>query len=126
MKKVLIVEDSPFIAEAVKILLNAHGIYLDYLRDSTKAVDLINKGGYSLIILDLMMPVVSGKDILLKLKSDERTKNIPVIILTAKTDSLKWEPDLKVCDKFITKPFDNTELVSSVMGFLNKEKIKAV
>jgi DNA-binding response OmpR family regulator len=118
MKKVMIVEDSKFIADAIKIMLESKGIQVMHVSDGSKAISTAKKESINLIILDLMMPDVSGTQVLAMLKKDKGTKNIPTIILTARTDALKWDDSLKKCDKFMTKPFDNKELVDSVISLM--------
>ena len=120
MKKVLVVEDSLYIAEAIRILLSP-GVEVTHLNDANKALDLVKEKGFDLVILDLMLPTSSGKDALLKLKADPATKKVPVMVLTAKVDALRWEPEIGVCDKFVTKPFDNRRLVADIMGLLEKK-----
>ena len=121
MKKVLVVEDSIFVAEAIKVLLSSHDISVEHLSDGSKVLDKVVSGKFDLVLLDLMMPMHSGTEAILILKKDERTRNIPVIILTAKTDALKWDKELSVCDSFMTKSFNNRDLVSEVLRLLGKK-----
>ena len=116
--KVLVVEDSIVIAGAIKILLEKEGLAVSSTNDGNKVMDIVKKEAIDLVILDLMMPNVSGKDVFRMLKNDAETKNVKVMILTARPDSLKWNPELKACDKFMAKPFDNAELVSEVKKLL--------
>ncbi|MBN1157351.1 response regulator transcription factor [Candidatus Woesearchaeota archaeon] len=118
--KVLVVEDSIVIAGAIKVLLTKESIDVISTNDGSKVVDIMKKEGIDLVILDLMMPNVSGKDVFKMLKSDESTKNVKIMILTARPDALKWNPELRSCDKFMTKPFDNKELVAEVKKLIPK------
>lgn len=118
MSNILIVEDSIMISQAIKILLENEGMSVESTSDGSKVVDLIKEKSINLVILDLMMPGVSGVDVFKNIKNDENTKDIPVIILTAKTDAMKWQQELKECNKFMTKPFDNKELVESVKNLI--------
>lgn len=115
------VEDSLFIAEAIKLLLSTSGVEVKHINDANKAFDVVKNEGIDLVIMDLMLPTSSGKDALLKLKGDPTTKNVPVIVLTARVDALRWEPEIGVCDKFITKPFDNRVLVAEIKRLLDKK-----
>ena len=119
--KVLIVEDSVLIANAIKILLKKEGIETFYTSEGLEVPKIIPKENIDLVILDLMMPKVSGDEVLKMLKNDPKTKDVKVMILTAKTDALRWDKSLEKCDKFMTKPFDNTELVIEVKKLLNKK-----
>jgi DNA-binding response OmpR family regulator len=114
MKKVLIVEDSLPIVNVLRILLQNEGIQVENTSKGREVAAMAKKSKYDLIILDLMMPSYSGKDVFADLKSDASTAKIPILILTAKADALRWNSELASCDKFMTKPFDNAELVSEV------------
>lgn len=114
----MVVEDSSFIAKVVKILLKAEKINCEHISEGGKVMEYLNKKKTDLVVLDLMMPNVSGKDVFLQMKADPKTKDIPVLILTAKTDALRWEPELEKCDKFMTKPFDNDQLIAEIKKLL--------
>jgi DNA-binding response OmpR family regulator len=119
-KKVLIVEDSLMIGKAVEIILKKEGIETLFVRDGSKVVDIVKNGGIGLVMLDLMMPEISGEEVYEMLKNDEATKDTKIMILTAKTDALKWNKKLASCDSFMTKPFDNDKLAAEVKKLLNK------
>lgn len=121
MKKVLIVENSITISNAIRIILEAGGLAVEQTSDGAKAVEAAKQKGIDLIILDLMMPGVSGFDVFKMLKEDEQAKKIPVIILSAKTDALNWHSELRACDKFMPKPFDNKDLLEAVKKLLNRQ-----
>ncbi len=112
--KILIVEDSVFIAKAIKHLAESEGYKADFTSEGAKVVDLVKKNNYNLVILDLMMPGVSGKEVFTMLKEDDDTKHVPILILTARIDALKWDKELRACDKYMRKPFDNDELLSVI------------
>jgi two-component system phosphate regulon response regulator PhoB len=124
MTKVIVVEDSIVIAKAIKIILGSEDIEVEHVINSHKAVETISSQKPSLVILDLMMPGVSGIDIFKELKAKSDTKSIPVLILSAKTDAMKWYEELKDCDKFMKKPFDNDELLKSVKELIKCAKCK--
>jgi len=120
--EILLVEDNPGDAElAIRALKkNKLGNSIIHLKDGAEALDfLFGTGQYQtrninvkpkLILLDLKMPKVSGIEVLQKIKGDDRTKSIPVVVLT----SSKEDPDIKMCyslgaNSYIVKPveFDN-------------------
>jgi len=111
---VLIVEDSMLIASAVKIVLKKEGIESIITSEGRKVVDIVKKENIRLVILDLMMPDFSGVEVFKELKKDKATKDVKIMILTAKTDAVKWYPELKTVEKFMNKPFDNDELAREV------------
>jgi DNA-binding response OmpR family regulator len=118
MKKVLLVEDSIYTANAIKLILNSENIEVDHLSDGSDVMNWVAQNDYGLILLDLMMPKVSGKEVFQMLKADPKGKDIPVIILTARLDILQWDEELKKCDKYMKKPFDNKELIAEVKKLL--------
>jgi DNA-binding response OmpR family regulator len=118
VKKILVVEDSIVMAKALSILFKKEGFEVFTEDDGHNVPGLVKKDRIDIVILDLMMPKLSGKDVLKALKNDPETKKIPVILLTARTDVLKWDDELKICDKFMQKPFDNNELVREVNALL--------
>lgn len=118
MSKIMIVEDSKFVANAIKIIMTQGGLDVTTVEDFTNVVDQVKKEKPNLIILDLNLPEISGEEIFKTLKSDAETSNIKIIILTAKSDAMKWEQELKKADKFMAKPFDNDELLKTVKSLL--------
>ncbi|MFH0876325.1 MAG: response regulator [archaeon] len=116
--KVLIVEDSAFIAKAISLILRKEGISSLITDDGAKVPGIVKKEKISLVILDIMMPNVSGIEVFEMLKKDPQTSPVKILILTAKTDILKWNDKLKFCDAFMTKPFDNEELAKEVKRLL--------
>jgi two-component system alkaline phosphatase synthesis response regulator PhoP len=114
MKNLLIVEDSEFISGGLKIVLEREDYKIFKTDDGSKVIDIITQNNIGLVILDLNMPKMSGEDVFKLLKANPETKKVKVIILTAKADALKWDSNLKQCDKFIPKPFDKNELINTV------------
>lgn len=125
--KILLVEDNPADAELTIRSLKKHGLAkgLVHLENGAEAIDyLFAQREYSnrdsmdspnVILLDINMPKLSGMEVLRKLKSDDRTKMIPVIMLT----SSKEEPDIKECyslgvNSYIVKPVHYEEFVRAV------------
>ena len=116
--KVLVVEDSKFISKAINIILENEGIFVIATSDGSKVTDLVKKEKVDLVVLDLMMPHISGEEVYEMLRKDPKTKSTKILILTARTDAMKWDEKLKHCDRFMTKPFDNRQLVSEVKKLL--------
>ena len=120
MPKVIVVDDEPFILMMIEDKLSKAGIDVITSRQSKDAVDLIKREKPSLVILDWMMPEVSGIDICKEVKSDTEMSSIPIFMLTAKGQ----EDDEKMglmsgVDRYITKPFSPKlllEMVEEVIG----------
>ncbi len=112
MKRILIIEDDESIAEIQKDYLEISGYKADVSRDGTDGLKKYNEGGYDLVILDLMIPGISGFDILQKIADD---KKIPVIIVSARDEEISKIKGLNMgADDYITKPFGMGEFVARV------------
>jgi CheY-like chemotaxis protein len=94
--KVLMIEDDPLITELVLTKLSASGCIPYSTVDSREAIDLATRFQPDVIILDLMLPEISGEEILATLKSDPKLKEIPVIIFSNKSDSKSIEYNLSL------------------------------
>ena len=124
MKKnrVLAVDDEVHIAHLVKINLERAGYEVRTAGDGEEALDLITQEVPDLVILDVMMPRMSGFDVLRKLKSDAGTRDIPIMMLTARgSDTDSSDALLLGVDVYLTKPFSPTELLAFVSRILPLE-----
>jgi len=81
-KKILLVEDEDFIRDIYKRQLTMGGFTVDAFGNGQEGLAALSQNTYSLVLLDIMLPGMTGLDILKRIKSDERTKNITVILLT--------------------------------------------
>ena len=114
-KKVLIAEDEPNIVESLSFLLERAGFEVSVKSDGREALDAALASVPDVLILDVMLPSLDGYEILRQLKVDERTANLPVMMLTAKGQREDRETALKFgADLFVTKPFSNAEIVEAV------------
>lgn len=95
MKKILLVDDEPFVIKALSKKLLASGFTLDYARDGQEGLVKVGQFKPDLILLDILMPKLDGISVLKKLKADNETKNIPVIILTNLYDDKQMEEILE-------------------------------
>ncbi len=116
MPKVMVIDDEPFILMMIEDKLKSAGLEVLTRRESRGAVEQIRQERPDLIILDWMMPEVSGLDICKELKSDPDLAGIPVFMLTAKGQ----EDDEKIgircgVDRYITKPFSPRSLLEIVL-----------
>ena len=82
MKKIFIVEDEKILGEMYESTLKSQGFEIKIIRDGESAIQEVKKEKPDLILLDLLLPKISGKEVLKNLKSEPETKNIPVFILT--------------------------------------------
>ena len=126
MSKILIIDDDEAICELVKISLELAGHNCKYSTDPIKGYALIKQDIPDLIILDVMMGEVDGYSLALKIRQNENTKNIPIIMLTALGE---LQDKLRGCDAgvddYLTKPFEPEELKARVLALLNRSGLVA-
>ncbi len=118
MPKVLIIDDDKDIAELVSLILKKEKIDSEIITDSLEALTKIEerKNNYDLILLDIMMPNISGTELCIKIR-DKVT--CPIVFLSAKKELVDKMVGYEIGgDDYITKPFDNTELVLKIKSHL--------
>jgi len=114
-KRVLLIEDEPNIVEAVRFILSRDGFIVDTHSNGATALDAIENRLPDMVILDVMLPNRSGYDVLRDLRAAPVTKNLPVLMLTARGQKSDREmADRYGASKFMTKPFSNAEVLASV------------
>ncbi len=119
MYKILVVDDEKHIVELIKFNLERDGFQVITAYDGEEAVKQARSGDPDLIILDIMLPVMDGLEVCRQLKQDKETRNIPVIMLSAKGDELDKILGLEIgADDYVTKPFSPRELVARVKARL--------
>ncbi len=121
MSKVIVIDDEPFILMMIEDKLRRAGIQVITLRESINALPVIKKEMPDLIILDWMMPELSGLDLCKMIKSDIELKDIPIFMLTAKGQDTDKQLGLKSgAIQYITKPFSPKALLEMVKKFLDR------
>lgn len=117
-KKILVVEDEKRILDVVKAYLEKEGFEVKTAIDGKEALDLFNSETFHLIILDLMLPIISGEKVCNHIRT---SSDIPIIMLTAKVDEDDKIEGLTIgADDYVTKPFSPRELVSRVKALLRR------
>jgi len=109
MKKILIVDDEVEVCNLIRSALEGEGFEADIAYGGKEALNKIKDSNYSLILLDIMMPDLSGEDVLGIIR--RTVGKLPVIYVTIKP---KEEVDLKQVDGFVQKPFKNGDLIKVV------------
>ena len=118
--KVLLVEDEKSIADGIIYNLKNEGLKVTHVDDGKIAIDIFNEEHFDLIILDIMLPEVSGLEIC---KAIRKSSNVPIIMLTAKDGENDKISGLEMgADDYITKPFSVKELISRVKAVLRRTK----
>ncbi|OGI08621.1 MAG: two-component system response regulator [Candidatus Melainabacteria bacterium RIFCSPLOWO2_02_FULL_35_15] len=123
MSKILIADDEPSLRLLVKATLNANKSFeLIEASDGNEALSKAQSNLPDLILLDVMMPGLSGFEVCERLKNDQKTKNIVIIMLTAKGQQSDRDWAISVgTDYFLTKPFSPIELFNLIEKILTKD-----
>ena len=120
--EILIAEDSLTQATQIKHLLESHHYKVTVAHDGKEAMDWLSKHKPSLVISDILMPKVNGYELCKKIKSNKNTEDIPVILLTILADPEEIIEGLSCgADSFITKPYNEEHLLSSIAKFISEE-----
>ncbi len=120
-KKILVVDDEKDMVAVLLQRLKAYGYEVASAGDGEEALRTIKKEKFDLIILDIMMPVMDGTELGQILKNDPKTKNIPLLFLTAlQTKQEHAGYDIVGSDVIFAKPFDIKELMGKIDEFLAK------
>lgn len=118
-KSVLIVEDEPFIVEALSYLLSREGFAVSSCADGNDAVNHLHKTNPDLLILDMMLPHKSGMEILEELRNLDAYQKLPVLVLTAKGQKKdRLAAENAGASLFMSKPFSNNDIVAAARGLL--------
>lgn len=114
-KKILLVDDDIDFVEITKSQLRKGGFDVEVAYNGEECIEKVKKDKPDLILLDIMMPVMNGYDTCLKLKSNEETKTIPVILLTSLAKDNKLESK---ADDYIQKPPNYEDLIKSINALI--------
>jgi len=118
--KILIVDDAVDTVELLKKRFRSEGYYTSEAYNGEEALDKVPEYNPDLIVLDVMMPKMDGYEVCQRLKSDEKTKYIPILMLTAKGEVEHKVKGLDIgADDYMSKPFDYKELSARVRSLLS-------
>ena len=119
MVRICIVEDEPNIIEALRYLFEAQGWQVDVISDGAEAVEAIQKSKPSLVVLDYMLPSLSGVAVAQKLRENTDMNSLPILMLSAKgQEKDKQLAKLAGINMFMTKPFANSALLDEIKALL--------
>lgn len=119
-KEILIVEDEESLLKLESLLLTTRGYKVQGVGNGQEALDCVANRKPDLMLLDIMLPGVDGFEVCRQIKTEESTKHIPVIMVTAKKSREDMERAERVgADWFITKPFKSAMLVETVRRLLS-------
>ena len=124
-RKIVYFEDDGDMVDLVRIILNREGYQVFGIAEGLEGLKLVQKTNPDLILLDLMLPDMDGWEIYRQLKQNDSTQNIPVIVVTAKAQSIDKVLGLEIAkvDEYISKPFRPQELVDRVNQIVSKEEL---
>lgn len=123
-RRLLYIEDEPEMIELVKLILARRGFEVIGAIGGREGLESVHKLLPDLVLLDLMMPDMDGWDVYQQMKADAATQKIPVIVVTAKAQSIDKVLGLHIAkvDDYISKPFSPNELVESVEKVLARHE----
>lgn len=116
---VLLIEDEPNIAEAIRFILSRDGWRVSHEADGSAALDRVRSDRPDLVILDHMLPGMSGLDILVALRADPDTVALPVMMLTARGRDREMAEQAGA-NRFMSKPFSNAEILAEVRAMMGR------
>jgi DNA-binding response OmpR family regulator len=121
--RVVCIEDEPEMIDLIELILNRRDFELVGAVGGREGIDTVRRLKPDLVLLDLMMPQVDGWEVYQQMKADPELRTIPVIVVTAKAQSIDKVLGLHIAkvDAYVTKPFGPQELMASVNDVLNLE-----
>jgi DNA-binding response OmpR family regulator len=121
MSGILVVDDDPGVLDVVAFMLRREGFDVEEERVGTAALERARGHGYDLVILDVMLPGMSGTDVCRALRAES---DVPILMLTARDAELDRVQGLELgADDYVTKPFSTAELLSRVRAILRRREL---
>ncbi len=120
--KILVVEDEESLLKLESILLTSKGYLVTGVMDGRAALEEIRTNRPDLVILDIMLPEIDGFEVCKRIKENSETRDIPVVMLTAKKSNQDVERGRQVgADAYITKPFRSARVMEVIEGLIGKQ-----
>ena len=121
MTSILLVDDDPGVLDVVAFTLRREGYEVHEEKDGTAALAAARSNGYDIVILDIMLPGLSGSDVCRALRAES---DVPILMLTARDAELDRVQGLELgADDYVTKPFSTPELLSRVRAILRRREL---
>ncbi|HUH96883.1 MAG TPA: response regulator [Anaerolineales bacterium] len=123
-KRILCIEDEPEMIDLIRLILGRRGFEVSGAAGGNAGIKAVREQLPDLVLLDLMMPDMDGWEVYQQMKANESTRNIPVIVVTAKAQNIDKVLGLHIAkvDDYISKPFSPQELLNSVEKVINQKK----
>lgn len=121
--RILCIEDEPDMIDLIRLILRRKGYEILGANSGPEALALLERERVDLILLDLMMPEMDGWEVYQRLRANDKTADIPVIVVTAKSQNIDRVLGLHIAkvDDYITKPFTPQELIQAVERVLGEQ-----
>jgi len=124
-KTILIVDDEIPIAEMFRMILDAAGYHTLLTHQADEVIEILSRGGVDLMILDVMMPGISGFDLIRKVHAMEQLQDLPVVFISAKSRPDDVDQGMKTgAIAYLTKPVSRDELLATVTGVFGRTKAR--
>jgi DNA-binding response OmpR family regulator len=125
-KRVVCIEDEPEMIDLVRLILGRKGFDVIGANGGIEGLETVQRERPDLVLLDLMMPDMDGWEVYQQMKADDDLRNIPVVVVTAKAQSIDKVLGLHIAkvDDYITKPFGPQELLESVEKIIGEVKVE--
>ncbi len=122
-RRILCIEDEPEMIDLIRLILERRGFDVLGAVGGQEGLDAVRREKPDLVLLDLMMPDVDGWEVYRQMKADEELKDIPVVVVTAKAQSIDKVLGLHIAkvDDYVTKPFGPGDLLESVDRVFEKQ-----
>lgn len=122
---ILVVEDEQDILDLIEYNLEQAGFNVVTAKDGKTALEMVKKERPELVFLDLMLPGIDGKEVCLRIRQDEATRTLPIIMLTAKAEEVDRIVGFELgADDYMTKPFSPRELVLRARAIIRRTQIQ--
>lgn len=121
-KQVLIADDDTDVLEVIKAILEHEGYQVFTARDGEQAFKMLRKRAFDAVILDVVMPKVTGVKLLQLMRKSSRMKEVPIMLLTGnllESRRLEENGSTRLADDFMTKPFNTRDLIKRVKALIN-------
>jgi two-component system, OmpR family, response regulator VicR len=116
VKQIICIEDETEMIDLIRLILSRRGYEVTGANGGTEGLRMVRENPPDLVLLDLMMPDMDGWEVYQQMKAEEKTRHIPVIVVTAKAQNIDKVLGLHIAkvDDYIAKPFSPQELMASV------------
>ncbi len=123
--KIAVIDDEKDLVELIKARLESKGFTVIFAYDGLSGLELIRKENPDLVILDIMMPKMDGRDVLIQVRKDQEVGKVPVVILTCKKEQFERDYGFEIgADAYIEKPYDPDMLLREISHLLDRTKDK--